>query len=543
MMMFWIIVLAIAVAAVAIIGAPLVFGSAAKPTFEEDLQSRVDAIDRDLEFGLIDDGAAREAQRDARAAEAAPTDAAGSGKVARIERFIALLSLGAAPLVAVLLYLNLGSPQSFGDKAQVPAEGLAAGGELAALEARAAAAPDDFDALMALGDAYASANRPGDSARVYAQATSLRPGDATAHAAYGEALVLEAGGAVTAEARDAFDAAIRIAPTDPRARYYLAEARYQVGAIEEAVRGWAALLDDAPADAPWFSAVAARLNAAAAEGQIALGSLGLRDATLRRLASLSDAGAAPVQTFEAALVRIKDGSAAYEDWIAAAAGYAERKDADRAREVLQRAEKKYEKAPFVLAEIKKAQAQLVAGQPISLAGSPSAASNADGVAPGADQAAAIAALPEAERRKMIEGMVAGLADRLTKEPDNLEGWRMLARSYRVLGHPAESAKAWRELLGRTEGGADDWRGLALALLEQRPQGDTAISPELERALEKLQAFDADDPLALFNLGHAAFNRGDKALALALWKRLRDRLPSDTPLSPTLDRLIGEARAG
>src|SRR3990167_1253168 len=287
MMIFWIVVLVIAVATVAIIGAPLVFGASAKAAAPDDLQSRVDAIDRDLEFGLIDDGAAREAQRDAHAA--APMDAATSGKIARIERFVAFLSLGAAPLVAVLLYLNLGSPQLLGDEAKSPAAEHTAGGELAALEARAAAAPDDFDALMVLGDAYASANRAADSARAYAKASALRPGDATAHASYGEALVLQAGGAVTAEAREAFAAAIRIAPTDPRARYYLAEARYQVGAIDEAVRAWAALLDDAPAGAPWFSAVAARLKAAAMEGNIALGGLGLSDATLRRLAGLSDA--------------------------------------------------------------------------------------------------------------------------------------------------------------------------------------------------------------------------------------------------------------
>lgn len=464
MMMFWLMALVIAVAATAFIAAPLLRGGASKRDGDDALQTRLDAIDRDLKFGLIDDPAAGEARRDAfaTAASAEPDPEAEAG-TARIARVVAYVCFGVAPLAAALLYLNLGSPHSLGAKAQSArmADAVADAGasdDLAMLEARAASAPGDFDAWMALGDAYASANRANESVRAYAEAVSLRAEDANAHAALGEALVRQANGAITAEARAAFSEAIRIAPNDPRARYYLAEARYQVGALEDAVRGWASLLQDAPAGAPWFGAVAARMRDVAAEGSIALASLGLDEATLQRLAD------------EQAGTRA-------------------------------------------------------------------------GAAPSAGQAAAIAALPEDEQRAMIEGMVAGLAERLMKEPENPEGWRMLGRSYRMLGRPDESARAWRELLQRTQGGSEDWRGLAFALIEQRPPGDDTISAELQGALEKLRTFDADDPLALFNLGHAARNRGDKAQALALWKRLQEKVPPDAPLAPTLERLIAETQAG
>lgn len=460
-MTFWVIVFVIALAAVAFIGAPLALGVAADTNTEDDLPPCVDAIDRDLEFGLIDDRAAREARRDARAAASSPLDAEAPAGVARTARIIAYVSLGAAPLAAVLLYLNIGSPQSLGVKAQTAAAAdtvASVGGDLPALEARAAAAPGDFDTWMALGDAYASANRANDSVGAFAQAVSVRPADADAHAAHGEALVLQADGAVTGEAREAFNEAIRIAPNDPRARYYLAEGRYQVGALEDAVRGWAALLDDAPAGAPWFGAVAARMNDAAAEGSITLASLGLSDATMRRLAGANEGTGA-------------------------------------------------------------------------------------NAAPSSDQATAIAAMPEDDQRQMIEGMVAGLAERLTKEPDNLEGWRMLGRSYRVLGRPEESAKAWRELLQRTDGGSEDWREFSFALIEQRPQGDATVSAELQGALEKLRTFNPDDPLALFNLGYAARNRGDKAQALELWTQLMEKLPPDSRLRSTLERLIKETQTG
>ena len=53
-------------------------------------------------------------------------------------------------------------------------------------------------------------------------------------------------------------------------------------------------------------------------------------------------------------------------------------------------------------------------------------------APSPQGAAAIAALPEAERRAAIEGMVDSLAARLADQPDDLAGWSQLIRSYVTL---------------------------------------------------------------------------------------------------------------
>jgi cytochrome c-type biogenesis protein CcmH len=59
-------------------------------------------------------------------------------------------------------------------------------------------------------------------------------------------------------------------------------------------------------------------------------------------------------------------------------------------------------------------------------------------APSQEGAAAIAALPEAERRAAIEGMVDGLAARLADQPDDLAGWSQLIRSYATLGRPEDA---------------------------------------------------------------------------------------------------------
>jgi cytochrome c-type biogenesis protein CcmH len=61
--------------------------------------------------------------------------------------------------------------------------------------------------------------------------------------------------------------------------------------------------------------------------------------------------------------------------------------------------------------------------------------------PGPVELAAAADMTADERDAMIEGMVANLADRLSREPDDVEGWLRLIRSYAVLGRLDEAGAA------------------------------------------------------------------------------------------------------
>jgi cytochrome c-type biogenesis protein CcmH len=61
--------------------------------------------------------------------------------------------------------------------------------------------------------------------------------------------------------------------------------------------------------------------------------------------------------------------------------------------------------------------------------------------PGADAMAAAASLPEADRARMIAGMVEGLAKRLETDSRDLAGWQRLLRAYSVLGDGAKAAAA------------------------------------------------------------------------------------------------------
>lgn len=126
--------------------------------------------------------------------------------------------------------------------------------------------------------------------------------------------------------------------------------------------------------------------------------------------------------------------------------------------------------------------------------------------PTAEEAAAAAAMAPEDRAAMIRAMVEGLARRLAEAPDDLAGWRRLARSWRVLGEAAKAARA----------------ELFVAVLEARDSAGAA----------------APDPLWL--QGTAALARGDDAEARRHWRRLLSRLPPGTPsrttLAATLDAL-------
>lgn len=155
---------------------------------------------------------------------------------------------------------------------------------------------------------------------------------------------------------------------------------------------------------------------------------------------------------------------------------------------------------------------------------------------------AIAALPENERRAMIEGMVASLSARLEQEPGDVEGWRMLARSQMVLERPADSAASYARLLAIIEGDLDDWRNYANALAAASPADQFPATPEFLRALAEIEKRAPGDMMALFYRGGARRAAGDAAGAAALWRQLLAAMPAEAPVRATLEELIAEADA-
>jgi len=64
-----------------------------------------------------------------------------------------------------------------------------------------------------------------------------------------------------------------------------------------------------------------------------------------------------------------------------------------------------------------------------------------GPGPSAEDMAAARQMTPEQREQMVRGMVDRLAARLRENPDDLDGWRRLARAYDVLGEPEKAAEA------------------------------------------------------------------------------------------------------
>ena len=90
-----------------------------------------------------------------------------------------------------------------------------------------------------------------DAANAFDQAIKLAGPSARRLSSYGEALVFAANGMVEAKARIAFEKAVALQADFFEPRYYLGLADFQARDFDGAIAAWQAMLDTAPADAPW----------------------------------------------------------------------------------------------------------------------------------------------------------------------------------------------------------------------------------------------------------------------------------------------------
>ena len=148
------------------------------------------------------------------------------------------------------------------------------------------------------------------------------------------------------------------------------------------------------------------------------------------------------------------------------------------------------------------------------------------------------AVNEADNEAEFSAAVDKLAEQLKKQPDNLEGWIMLARSYARLGRHAEALPAFEKAVALK---GDDPRLLSdladtLALQNGR---DLAGRPT-ELVLRALK-IDPNNGKALALAGTAAFSANDYAGAVRHWEHLAKISPAESDYMQQLQDSIVEAR--
>jgi cytochrome c-type biogenesis protein CcmH len=485
----------------------------------EVYRAQLRELERDVKRGVLGETELRssrlEIERRMLAADAArestPTSASG-----RKTRALPLIAALLVPAGAFALYLWLGDPgvESVPFTARPSPPPVTAEAPppslpdvetmMAGLRARLAENPEDLQGWIMLARSAGALGDYGAAVEAYGHALALEPDLPSVHSALGEARVMAAEGVVTEAAERNFEAALADDPQDPRARFYMALAREQDGDLQGALDALVALLADAPADATWTEGVR--------EGAVGLAkALGLDPGSVL---PPPDAVASEEQA-ERLAARLNDNPKDYQGWITLARMRAALGDPDGARAALDNGSAAYASAPFVQQQFQQTAAELGLEAPASGTRGPSA-----------DDMRAAADMTPEEQQAMIRSMVAGLAERLEGSPDDVEGWRMLARSYGVLGEHAKAAEAYGRVTALSPDDSQAQLDYAGALIETAGTGDPA-PPEAVAILEKVIAADPQNPDALYYLGDAAQRRGDGTGAALYWQRLLVQLPADS----------------
>ena len=229
-------------------------------------KDQLSEIDRDVASGLIGSTEAEAARVEISRRLLAARDSQDGPAIAsstRLRRSAAILALVGLPIVAVAIYLPLGSPR-LGDfplaqRARAPDAAQPFENMVAQVEAHLEKNPTDGRGWNVLAPVLARLGRFDDAVRAYRNSITYNGDSPERRSDLGEALASAAGGVVTAEAKAEFERAVAMNADEVKARYFLGLAAEQDGRGSEAASIWRAMLAKAPPDAPWRPLVQAAL--------------------------------------------------------------------------------------------------------------------------------------------------------------------------------------------------------------------------------------------------------------------------------------------
>jgi len=138
----------------------------------------------------------------------------------------------------------------------------------------------------------------------------------------------------------------------------------------------------------------------------------------------------------------------------------------------------------------------------------------------------------------IEEMVANLSAHLQEQPENGEGWKLLARTYLVMNRYQDAVHAYqnaRKYIG------DDPQLLADYSEALILANNNSFTEEAANLINLSLQANPDEPKALWIAGYASFERGDIAKTLHYWKQLLNVLPPGSNESESLVENINKIK--
>ena len=137
----------------------------------------------------------------------------------------------------------------------------------------------------------------------------------------------------------------------------------------------------------------------------------------------------------------------------------------------------------------------------------------------------------------IEDSVLQLKKRLDKNPNDIEGWLLLGRSYLIIRNPEQAIFAFRQVIKLDENYKEIYSFIGEALVFKN-QGFVS-----EEAIKNFQiALDDNkkNPASRYYLSLAKSQRGDVSVAYKEWLELAKETPANTPWYPLLQNQLEQA---
>jgi len=127
----------------------------------------------------------------------------------------------------------------------------------------------------------------------------------------------------------------------------------------------------------------------------------------------------------------------------------------------------------------------------------------------------------------INSMVVSLEKKLKENPDNIQGWNMLGRSYVVTKRFAEAVIAYEKALSLSKKSQQTVPDLEINYVEALMQtSDTQNYQKARTVLGDLLSANPDNGDALWFMGFLDYEAGNKALAVERWAHLMSLLPPE-----------------
>ena len=136
-------------------------------------------------------------------------------------------------------------------------------------------------------------------------------------------------------------------------------------------------------------------------------------------------------------------------------------------------------------------------------------------------------------------MVEQVKQKLAQDPNNAEGWIVLARTYYVTGRAPEAAQAYEKAVALLPADADILADYADALgVAQGRSLDGKPAELVERALKANPTHWKANALA----GTIAYNRKNYAKAVAHWETTKAGVPPGSPIAQSIEGSIARGAA-